>query len=694
MKIVYRFGNGITEGKATDKDLLGGKGANLQEMSGLGLPVPPGFTIPTTFTKIGAETTIDFGSLYGEEIKEGLNHVEGNLEMPPLYSVRSGSRVSMPGMMDTVLNVGLTERTLPKWYKLLGRKTAYDSYCRLIRMMGESIFDIPGSAFDAQLKEIMDKYGLKSYYDLHASGYSALSIRYKKVFKKYTSFEFPQTFKEQLQIAIKGVFQSWMSPRAIAYRKIHSIPDDYGTAVTIQRMVFGNKNNNSMTGVLFSRNPNNGHSDFVGEYLVNAQGEDVVNGSTTPNNISEMKKEFPKIYTQLSDLAKQLEVHYSDMQDIEFTVEDGELFVLQTRTGKRTAQAAFKIVRDFYTDGMIGADDVLKRIKADQYFAMKVQTIDPDFKTDPHYTGLAAGGPVVSGTVVTSALEACHFIGDSILVTEHTTPDDVEGMNASKGILTRTGGMTCHAAVVGRGMNKTCVVGVSDLPHNLQGKIVTIDGQTGNVWVDVVVPLVSGKDNEDVKFLEDMLRARYKLRTTKTVNDDIVNGDIISVRKGSVDALDIKLYDLTAKKYLDIIYLNVENEHSIVYYDEDEIVSQMFGAEFNPCTGNTKEVVEKLIEKDLSKYADQVVVLLPDMKDGGSLAAQLGNHGYEVPKEVEKVEDLMSNAVLTISEDFVKTVVGSDKAYKELVKCLQKSGKTVTMVPVALSMEEAVNQYL
>lgn len=692
MKIVYKFGNGITEGKATDKELLGGKGANLQEMSGLGLPVPPGFTIPTTFTEQGAEKFIDFSSLRGEEIKEGLAHVEAGLDMPPLYSVRSGSRVSMPGMMDSILNVGLTDRTIPKWYKVFGRKTTYDSYCRLIRMMGESIFGIPASAFDAHLKEILDKYGLKSYYGLHASGYSALSIRYKKVFKKATMSDFPQTFKEQLQIAIKGVFQSWQSPRAKSYRQIHNIPDEFGTAVTVQRMVFGNKNNNSMTGVLFSRNPNNGQAGFVGEYLVNAQGEDVVNGSTTPKNITGMKKEFPKIYKKLNALAKNLEDHYRDMQDIEFTVEDGELFVLQTRTGKRTAQAAFKIVRDFYKHGMINGDDVLNRIKADQYFAMKVQTIDPEFKDKPHYTGLAAGGPVVSGTIVTSSEEALNFNGDCILVTDHTTPDDVAGMNASKGILTRTGGMTCHAAVVGRGMNKTCVVGVADLPVDfIKGVQVTIDGSTGNVWIEIDVPMVSGKDNEDVTFVENMLRSVHNLRITKTVNDHIENGDIIAVRKDTVSLLHKKLDE---NQYWDILYLTVENEHSIVYYDEDEIVNQMFGPEFNPSTGNVKEVVEKLIETNLSKYADQVVVILPDMKDDGSLAAQLGNHGYEVPKEVEKVEDLMSNAVLTIPENFVKTVVGSDDAYKELVKCLQKSGKKVTIVPVALSIEEAINQYL
>lgn len=686
MKYIYKFGNGITEGKASDKDLLGGKGANLQEMSSLGLNIPAGFTIPTNFLSTGLSDTQVW-----DELKEGLDHIQGMDTFIPLVSVRSGASVSMPGMMESILNIGLTSKTLPYWSKKLTRKVAYDSYCRLIRMFGETVAGIKAEHFDLQVKDMTTKYGVKSYYDLHATAYSALSNRFKNVYKSGTDKDFPDKFGEQLNMSIEAVFKSWGAPKAVEYRKIHNISDDIGTACTVQAMVFGNLNKKSMTGVLFSRNPNTGEKGMVGEYLVNAQGEDVVNGSTTPKNITSMFTDNPFIYGQLSGICSKLEEHYNDMQDIEFTVQDGELFILQTRTGKRTAEASFKIVRDFYKDGLIEKSEVLKRISSQQYFAMKVPVIDPKFKTKPDHTGLAAGGPVVSGIGVFSSQDAIEFKGDCILVTDHTTPDDVAGMNASKGILTRTGGMTCHAAVVGRGMNKTCVVGVTDLPNNLQGKKITIDGQTGNVWVEVDVPLVSSEKNVDVKFFEDILKTEKRLKMPKNITDTLKDGDVVNVRKDNVDQV---MKTLKGLKKLKLIYLNLESSSRVVYNAQDKDVSEMFGESFNPCQGDFKETLEALIHEDVTKNTKRFVVDFPNIQDRSTYITSLMQRGFSVVMPLENSGQLLyDSATLKLTEESVK-LFRSQEELTEMLDCLRIAGKKFEIMPQVMSIAEAVIKYL
>lgn len=693
MKHIYKFGNGITEGSASDKDLLGGKGANLQEMSKLGLNIPAGFTIPFEVPEKSGT------AIMMEHVVKGLTHIQGDLDYWPLVSIRSGASVSMPGMMESILNVGLTTENLYFWSKKLTRKVAYDSYCRLIRMMGETIYAIGAYHFDTQLKDITDKYGVKSYYDLHAIGYAALANRYKNVYKSYANQDFPNSFQEQVELCIVAVFKSWNTHKAKTYRKIHGLSDEGGTACTVQAMVFGNLNTKSMTGVLFSRNPNTGEEGMVGEYLVNAQGEDVVNGSTTPKNIKEMKKEFPAIFNKLDILATYLDEYYIDMQDVEFTVQDGELFILQTRTGKRTAEAAFKIVRDFYKDGLITKDEILKRISSQQYFAMKVPVIDPSFKIKPEYTGLAAGGPLVSGVVVTSADDAVNFNGECILVTEHTTPDDVAGMNASKGILTRTGGMTCHAAVVGRGMNKTCVVGCSDLPQFIGGEQVTIDGQTGNIWIDIDVPVISGGDNEDVLFFEGILKTEKRLKVAKDITDTLKDGDVIKVRKDNIKQVIKKLKGL---KKLKLIYLHIESSSRIVYAEQDKDVSEMFGASFDPCEGGYKEALEALSDEDVSNNKKRFVIDMPEsqhkIQDCPELEFNylpvLHSKGFEFTDILRNAGQLLyDTSVLKITKESVSIFRSEEELY-EMIECTRKAGKKFEIMPEVMSISEAVIKYL
>lgn len=683
----YKFGNGITEGRASDKEILGGKGANLQEMSSMGLNVPAGFTIPTkyTFDKITLSNLND--------VMEQMNHIQGDLDYMPLVSIRSGASVSMPGMMESILNVGLTKYNLPFWSKKLTRKVAYDSYCRLIRMMGETIHSINPASFDCEVNEIMGKYGVKSYYDLHATGFSALSSRFKKLYYNLSGLSFPDDIETQLYLCISAVFNSWNAPKAKKYREIHNIPDDIGTACTIQKMVFGNMNNNSMTGVLFTRNPNSGVKLTVGEFLVNAQGEDVVNGSVTPINFKKMYVQFPKVHKELMGVCKELENHYNDMQDIEFTVQDGELFILQTRTGKRTAEAAFRIVRDLYTEGLITKAQVLERITSAQYFAMRVPVIDPSFKVKPDHIGLAAGGPVVSGMVVTSSAMAVKFKGDCILVTEHTTPDDVAGMNASKGILTRTGGMTCHAAVVGRGMNKTCVVGASDLPDHLDGQKITIEGSTGKVWIGIDVPVISdeGDTYGNVGFFEGILKSEKKLYVAKDYTVELQDGDTIKINKSNAG---IVMTKLRASKKLKKVYLNIESSSRVVVTEQDKKISEMFGGSYNPADSGYREVIDSLLKQDITKTKNQIIIDLPEISNRVNTSLSLTEKGYRIASPLTNSGQMLyDTAILKITKESIN-LFRSEQELQEMISCLRQAGKKFDIMPETISITEAVTKYL
>ena len=485
---IYRFGKGINTGMF-DATIVGGKGAKLAEMGSLNLPVPAGITITTEICNAYLASQDD-AEMLSDLVNDVLNHYEDiatEVGHMPLVSVRSGARVSMPGMMDTILNVGINNDNLAEWTHRLGGEAAHDCYKRLIHMYSETVVGIPAEAFE----------GIHAIADL------------LKRYEELTGEMFPQAIEEQLTGAIAAVFNSWNSERARAYRSMYGHDDSWGTAVNVQQMVFGNHNDESCSGVLFSRDFNTGSPETIIDWLPNAQGEDVVAGTHTPKTKVELIHWNQKVYDQLGGIAADMEAHYNDMQDMEFTVDNGELFILQTRDGKRSALAAFQIAHDFMEAGKISQTEMFARVTAKQYIALHNPSIDPSFNRAPCVTGVGASGTIVTGIAVLSSADAVSCKEDCILVTEETTPSDFPGMAASVGILTRTGGITSHAAVVARGMDKTCVVGAEDLTigPSIAGKKITIDGATGRVWIDQNVPVVQG---EIPAFVEDIIECAMK----------------------------------------------------------------------------------------------------------------------------------------------------------------------------------------
>jgi pyruvate, orthophosphate dikinase len=530
-KWVYGFGEGKAEGKAEMKNLLGGKGANLAEMSNLGLPVPPGFTITT-------EVCTHFygnGKAYPKEletqVEAALRQLEqrigakfGDAENPLLVSVRSGARASMPGMMDTVLNLGLNDGTTEGLAKRSGdRRFALDSYRRFIQMYGQVVLGVDHHHFEDLLENTKLDLGLTLDTELSAENWQEVVEGYKEVVERELGTPFPQDPQQQLWGAIGAVFGSWMNQRAITYRRLHGIPADWGTAVNVQAMVFGNMGEDCATGVAFTRNPSTGRDEFYGEYLVNAQGEDVVAGIRTPQHLTvagkkankstlpAMEEVMPAVFRDLVKVRGALEQHYRDMQDIEFTVQRGKLFMLQTRTGKRTAPAALKIAVDMATAGLIDRAEAIRRIEPESLDQLLHPTLDPKAPKTVLARGLPASPGAASGIVVFSADEAEARAGKGeavILVRIETSPEDIHGMHAAKGILTARGGMTSHAAVVARGMGRPCVAGAGELRIDYRagtitvrehvvkvGDVVTLNGSTGEVMlgeVPTIQPELSG----------------------------------------------------------------------------------------------------------------------------------------------------------------------------------------------------------
>ena len=484
-KYVYSFNEGSKDMRA----LLGGKGANLAEMTNIGLPVPFGFTITTDVCR---KYTEDGGVLAQEVIDEVWEHIAeleevmgkkfGDNENPLLVSVRSGAPISMPGMMDTILNLGLNDVAVEGLAKKTGNdRFAYDSYRRFIQMFGDVVMEIKKSNFDAVFEGQKKKAGVEFDVQLTTEDLKEVIAGYKEVVKRELGREFPQDPKDQLLEAIKAVFRSWNNDRAILYRKMYDISDSLGTAVNVQSMVFGNSGNDSGTGVAFTRNPANGENKLFGEFLVNAQGEDVVAGIRTPQPISEMADAFPEVYSQFEKIANTLENHYKDMQDMEFTVEDRKLFMLQTRNGKRTAAAAVKVAVDLVKEGLIDKDTAVMRVEPDQINQLLHPVFDADElkKATAVAKGLPASPGAATGQIVFSADDAAAFVADGkkvILVREETSPEDLAGMVAAEGILTARGGMTSHAAVVARGMGKCCVAGCKEIVVDEAGKTLTVGG--------------------------------------------------------------------------------------------------------------------------------------------------------------------------------------------------------------------------
>ncbi|BAW28916.1 pyruvate phosphate dikinase [Methanosarcina thermophila] len=520
-KFVYFFGKDVTDGNGSMKDLLGGKGAGLAEMANLGVPVPPGFTITTEVCVLYLKEK-KYPDEVLKQIDEAIDKLEtlnnkklGDPEDPLLVSVRSGARVSMPGMMDTVLNLGLTDKSvIGLANKVNDERFAYDCYRRFISMFGDVVLGVDFSKFESLIEDKKKELKVESDTDLDAKALKELAERFKEVIRLEKGFEFPQDPRVQLQMAINAVFESWNNPRAITYRKLNGIDDSWGTAVNVQTMVYGNRGNTSGTGVAFTRNPSTGEKKFFGEYLINAQGEDVVAGIRTPDFIDTLGDKIPEAYNQLVDICQKLEAHFKDMQDIEFTIQEGKLYMLQTRTGKRTAAAAVKIAKDMVEEGLIDKETAITRVKAEHIDLLLHPRIDPNAKLEVVARGLPASPGAAVGKVVFTAEEAEEMaeIGEkTILVRTETSPEDIGGMAAAQGVLTVRGGMTSHAAVVGRGMGKPCVVGCGeitiDTKNNLfmvNGQIVkkhdyiTIDGSTGNVIIGKV-DLIDAEINEDLK---------------------------------------------------------------------------------------------------------------------------------------------------------------------------------------------------
>ncbi len=523
-KLVYNFGDGKAEGDASMKNLLGGKGANLAEMSKLGLPVPLGFTITTEVCDIYYKNNRNFPKELEIAVAESLKIMEqslgikfGDEENPLLFSVRSGARASMPGMMDTVLNLGLNDKTVLGLAKKSNNKRfAFDSYRRFIQMYSDVVLEVDHYNFEVLMEEKKQELGIHADTDLTADHLEELTVAFKEKVLEETGKEFPQDVNEQLWGAIKAVFSSWMNDRAITYRTLNNIPESWGTAVNVQSMVFGNMGDDCATGVAFTRNPSTGDKNFYGEYLINAQGEDVVAGIRTPQNITKkdrvesdstlpsMEEAMPAVYNQLVEIYQKLELHYQDMQDIEFTVQNNKLWMLQTRNGKRTAAAAIKIAVDMVNEGLIDKNEAIKRIDPESLDQLLHPTLDPKAKVQVIAKGLPASPGAASGVVVFSSADAEKRAEKEkvILVRIETSPEDIKGMHVSQGILTARGGMTSHAAVVARGMGTPCVSGAPGLQIDvagryfiangvkvLEGDLITINGSNGEVILGAVPTL-------------------------------------------------------------------------------------------------------------------------------------------------------------------------------------------------------------
>ena len=490
-KMTYYFGKTRTDGTGQQKQLLGGKGANLADMTGIGLPVPPGFTITTeccaAYYESGKKLPAGLMDQVNDEIatlEKELGKKFGDDKNPLLVSVRSGAAASMPGMMNTILNLGLTDKSVKGLATATGNpRFAYDSYRRLINMFGDVVMGVDHEHFEEAFSRIKTKYKAASDTDVPAEGLMELCEEYKKVLKKHAGKDFPQDPLKQLQASVEAVFGSWMTPRAVRYREVENIRGLLGTAVNVQSMVYGNMGDDSGTGVGFTRNPSTGENKFFGEFLVNAQGEDVVAGIRTPQPVAEMSKWNKAIYTQILGIKKTLEDHYRDMQDIEFTIERGTLYMLQTRTGKRTGAAAVKIACDMVKEGLIEEKAAVLRIPANDLTQLLLPSFDPKAKAkaDKLTRGLPASPGAAVGKLAFTAEEAVERTkaGEKVLlVRKETSPEDVDGMHSAAGILTSTGGMTSHAAVVARGWGRCCVAGAGEIQINDKSRKITVNGKT------------------------------------------------------------------------------------------------------------------------------------------------------------------------------------------------------------------------
>jgi pyruvate,orthophosphate dikinase len=659
-KYVYLF----SEGNASMKNLLGGKGANLAEMTNIGLPVPQGFTVTTEACTRYYEDGQVVGEDIVEQIFEHLKKLEditgkkfGDPSNPLLVSVRSGARISMPGMMDTILNLGLNDETVEGLSKLTNNERfAYDSYRRFIQMFSDVVMQIDKNLFENILDEVKEENNAKYDTDLTAENLKEVVRRYKELYRKEKGEDFPNDPKVQLLEAVKAVFRSWNNPRAIVYRKLNDIPGDWGTAVNVQMMVFGNMGETSGTGVAFTRNPSTGENKIFGEFLMNAQGEDVVAGIRTPQSIETLKEVMPDCYDEFMRIANILEKHYKDMQDMEFTIEQGKLFFLQTRNGKRTAQAALRIAVEMVEEGLITKEEAILKVEPKQLDQLLHPMFDQnELKNAKEITkGLPASPGAACGKVYFTAEEAKlkRQQGERvILVRTETSPEDIEGMVAAEGILTARGGMTSHAAVVARGMGKCCVAGCGEIKINEEGKYFTvqdivikegdyisIDGSTGKVYgqkIKTVEPEISGYFGTFMEWADSI--RKLKVRT----NADTPRDAAQAVKFG---AEGIGL---------------CRTEH--MFFDEDRIpaVREMIVAK-------TEEQRRKALDKLLPMQRQDFIGIYEAMQDRPVTIRLLDPPLHEfLPQEDEDIRELAST--MGISYEELKATVDSLKEFNPML---------------------------
>ena len=755
MKYVYLFGNGAADGTAEMKNTLGGKGANLAEMNLIGIPVPPGFTITTDVCSFYYDNDKTFPQLLESEIKDALQHTEGIMESkfgdpnnPLLVSIRSGARQSMPGMMETVLNVGLTSKTIPGLIKKTGNdRFVYDAYRRLIMMYADVVMEKAaglepkdGVGIRHRLESLIENHKRENQYtndtDLSGDDWKLLSENFIAEIKETLGSDFPDDPMDQLWGAVMAVFQSWSGERAINYRRIENIPEEWGTAVNVQTMVFGNMGDDSATGVAFTRNPATGEDKFFGEWLVNAQGEDVVAGLRTPNPLNEetktegtkdlpsLESTMPKIYSELKEIRTVLEKHYNDMQDIEFTIQEGKLWMLQTRVGKRNGSAAIKMAVDMVTQGMIDKKTAISRVRPDQLDELLHPMLDSksENKAPLLGKGLPAGPGGASGKAVFTAddAEEWHKKGEKvILIRDETSPEDVHGMHASEAILTAKGGMTSHAALVARGWGKCCIVGCSDLQINVQkkevvigdnviseGDWVTMNGTSGKIYSGQI-DLIDADPDTHPEYKELMIWAdevrKLKIRTNAESPDDAKQAIKFGAEGIGLCRTEHMFFDesriLAIRK---MIFADNENDRrnavmELLPYQKEDFMGILKAMEGKPVTIRLldpplHEFMTLTDEQEIS-LADNLRVEVSAVKNRISMLHELnpmlGHRGCRLGIAYPEITEMQATAILEATAELIKNgasvfpeimipLVGTVSEYTDQEKIVRRVAEVVS----------------
>ncbi len=716
---IYAFGAGDSA-PPPGKEIVGGKGYGLMVMDSLGVPVPSGFILPCALSvefhtpKANKSDEKAFHAMIAKMVDAGLANMKGARGKLPLLSVRSGARVSMPGMMDTILNVGLTSKTFPLWEKRLGLRTALDCQRRLIQMYASVAMHVPLHHFEAQLEAAKIAAGVEKDSDLGVEELARLVSRYQSIVVEVSGHPMPDDVYAQVLGAVYAVFDSWNNPRAQEYRKIHDIPVTWGTAVIVQSMVFGNMNDESATGVLFTRNPSTGVPGVMGNYLVNAQGEDVVAGIRTPEPLSTLPDWNESAAKELEAYAHKLEAHFRDMQDIEFTIQDGKVYLLQTRDGKRASLAAFRVAHDLVKDGVITKEEAVGRVDAEQLFNVMSDRVSAAFKQKPHLTGLAAGGGVAQGVAVFTAQDAINCKVPCILVTKDTDPNDVAGMHASKGILTAIGGDTSHAAVVARGMNKACVVGATELEFPLggapdgyingalavsEGDLVTVDGSTGNVWFKTPVPLDKGEASPLVREVVSWAStaptsSRLELHPKMALKDimhavEDTLGSVIYVDTAAIESHNHGIEGI--REIMENLgsVLSATDERTVVvelscrvdhYSCADSCFDIMFGIDKEQA--GIEVIKEKMRGMAWPKFLRERTTIVANGREG--ITSWAIKHGFAVSIDVQTFADLLNaQGPVSVSPVVMGSVFGGQEAYLQAIKAVESLNGVPLPSPIA-----------